>query len=312
MKFSIVIPAIRSNTIKFTIESICNQSHQNWELVVVGQADDDDLFNVVEAYTKKDRRVRYHHINRRGTTRARNAGVQSTDGEIIAFIDDDCEASFNWLETFTHIFNDDPDIGLIGGAVIKPPKTDRGVGVCCGVLPSESIYDPVTSPYNPPKGWDWIGCNFALRRRIYQTSGPFDIYLGPGTDFPSGEDTDYKLRLESMGVKMATTPSSVVYHTHGWRLGIKAAVKNARNYAYGNSGLAGKLTLMGDPRGCEWLKTTRIQCMTNWLVTLRPYRLPVDLYRILNSVRAYNLCIQNYYVESNLLQKKSGDILQSQ
>lgn len=304
MKFSIIIPATRPHSIPAVIDSICAQSYPDWELVVVGQAEDANLRDVVKASAKKDGRIRYLHINQRGTSRARNAGAQCTVGEIIAFIDDDCEARSDWLETFVHFFDTHPDIGLVGGAVIPPQKLKPGFGVYFGLYPSEGIYDPIESPHSPPQGWDWTGGNFAIRREIFQNTGPFDICLGPGTFFLAGEDVDYKLRLESDGVKMAATPHAVVYHTYGSRHGLKAVMKNTRNYTYGTYGLAGKLTLMGDSRGSEWLMITRKHCLSNWLRTLRFYRLPIDLYRLWNSTLAYIHCLRNYRVISNLLYKK--------
>ena len=305
MKFTVVIPAYRPTTLDTAIESIRRQSYTDWDLVVVGQGREAGVREAVERHSAIEARVRYAHIPRNGTCRARNAGAQSSTSEYLAFIDDDCEAREDWLSTLANYLDSKPEIGLVGGAVIRPPKPRPGIAVCPQVIPSESVYDPSATPGRPPAGWDWIGCNLGIRRTVYERIGPFDEYLGPGTDFPAGEDTDYKLRLEAAGVKMAATPTAVVWHTHGYRYGVKVVIRNARNYAYGNNGLAGKLTLLGDARGADWQRITRRQCLTDWL-KLKPWRLPIDLFRLKNAVDAYQLCLSRYRVDNGLLCPREG------
>ncbi len=300
-KFSVVVPATRPGTVQATIESICRQSIPDWELVVVGQGEDASLRAVVEAYADQDHRVRYHHIELRGASRARNAGLRCTSGEILAFIDDDCEAKADWLETMGQMFDSRPDIGLVGGALIPPAKPGKGMAFCFGFIPEEGVYDPAASPQRAPKGWDWTGSNVSIRRTVIERAGPFDEYLGPGSSFFAAEDPDYKLRLETLGIKMAATPRAVVYHTYGCRTGLWALMKQTRNYTFGTYGLAGKLTLMGDPRGREWMADVRTHCLTNWFRNRKPYRLPVDLYRLWNATSAYRLCLKQYKVQAGLL-----------
>jgi glycosyltransferase involved in cell wall biosynthesis len=301
-KFSVIIPAYRGATLATAIESILQQTWTSWELVVVGQGRADSVEKVMEKY-HTDRRVRYLSIERYGTCRARNAGIQASDGELIALIDDDCKAGPSLLQTFTDIFDDYPDVGLVGGALVSPEKPKPGLAVCPAVIPSEAIYDPNLTPFHPPEGWDWVGCSVAMRRDIYLNAGPLDEHLGPGTDFPAGEDTDYKLRLEKLGIKMAPTPRAVVIHENGYRYGIKAVMRNSRNYAYGNSGLAGKLTLLGDPRGVEWMKVVKEECLSGSFP--RIHRLPVNLYRLYNSYVAYSKCLRNYRIQDGLLLPKA-------
>jgi glycosyltransferase involved in cell wall biosynthesis len=301
MKFSVIIAASRPESVRAAIESIMGQSYVNWELVVVGQAEDSELRESVNKAAKEDKRVRYHHIDRRGLSRARNAGVGCSDGEIIAFTDDDCEARSDWLETMAQIFNSHPDVGLLGGSLIPPPKSKPGIGYCPSFLAVEAVYDPVSTPNCPPPGWDWIECNVGIRRNIFQKAGPLDEFIGRGSEFPGSEGADYTLRLETLGIKMATTPRSVVYHTGGWRYGLKAKIKQTRDLTYGTYGLAGKLTQMGDARGQEWMADVRKQCLTNWLRQLKPYRLPVDLFRLWNATSAYRLCMRRYKVRSGYL-----------
>ena len=136
---------------------------------------------------------------------------------------------------------------------------------------------------------------------LLERAGRFDECLGAGTEFPSCEDTDYKLRLESMGVKMRSTPRAIVYHTHGVRYGVRALLAHQRNYARGNGAMAAKLTMSGDPRGAQWLEATRRDCLRSWFQNRRPQRLAADLRRLQCFAGGYRDCIRDYSVDAGLL-----------
>ncbi len=299
MMISVIIAAYRSNTLDTAVESILCQVNPDWELFIVGQGEDERVREVANKWCYRDPRIKYLHIEKNGTCRARNAGILASSGQWIAFIDDDCEASPTWLSTIAEIVSRDSTLSLIGGSVECPPKTDSRLAVCPSLQPSECIYDSAKTPRHPPPGWNWIGCNVAFPREIFSLAGKFDEYLGPGTDFPAGEDTDYKLRLEDLGLRMASTPRAVVYHTYGYRYGLRCVLRNARNYAYGNSGLAGKLTLSGDKRGKEWMDDVKHECLYGCLHHI--YRFPKYLYRLYNSQKAYKYCLHKYTVQNRLL-----------
>lgn len=300
MKFTVVIAASRSETIRAAIESVANQTHHDWELFAITQGASQDTRAVVERCAEKDARIHSLHVEKIGASRARNAGVVAGSGDVVCVIDDDCEARPDWLTTMEGFFAAYPDVGLVGGAVVAPAPIRGGLSRCSDVTPAESIYDARRTPGAPPKGWDWIGCNVGIRRSTLERAGAFDPYLGPGTDFPAAEDTDYKLRLEGLGIPMGATPRLVVHHTFGRRYGFRAALDHSTGYAYGNGGLAGKLTLLGDRRGEEWLRETRRECLTGWL--RKPYRLPKDLNRLRNYRAAYRLCLSRYRACGNLLE----------
>ena len=163
------------------------------------------------------------------------------------------------------------------------------------------MYDPSSNYQQPPLGWGWVGGNFCFRRSAIHQVGLFDQYLGAGSDFPAGEDTDFGLRLEASRIKMFATPRSIVYHTYGYRYGIGAVLRSSRAYAIGNGGLAGKLSLMGDPRGRKWLHMTMKECLQDVKLYLRPHRFSLSLRRLYYFVQAYNTCIKRYYVKEGTL-----------
>jgi glycosyltransferase involved in cell wall biosynthesis len=308
VRISVCIPATRAAGLGASIRSVAAQGFTGWDLVVLGPGDAaaEAAMRAATAEAAADPRVRYVHLPVRGLSRARNAGLHEVRGDVVAFLDDDCEAGPGWLETIAAAFAADPELGVVGGAVtpIEPPGP---LSSCPSLAPAEALYDPAATPRRPPAGWDWIGANFALRRSAAERAGDFDVHLGAGAEFPAGEDTDYKLRLEAMEVRMLSTPRSVVLHSSGTRSG-RAALRSQRGYALGNGALAAKQTLSGDPRGRLWLRQTVRGALTDWVTSRRPHRLPVDLRRALWFAIGYRRCLRGYEVDpGGLLRRHAGD-----
>jgi GT2 family glycosyltransferase len=299
---------VRTDTLTYAVESIRRQTFDDWELIIVGQGEDPRLKAVGEAAEASDRRIRYIHSQARGLSLARNIGMYVAEGEIVAMTDDDCEAREDWLASIVECFEQEEDADFLGGAVLRPKASQRFFAVCPYFHPPESVYDPVASRRRPPEGWGWMGANFAFRRRLLEMVGPFDRYLGAGAIFPSCEDVDYRLRLESLGVKVRSTPRCVVNHTYGYRYGLRTMLRHSRNYAVGNGGLAAKLTLLGDPRGADWLKSTRNECLLGTLRELKLHRYPIALFRLKNYWEGYHRCLRDFEIDadSGLLRAKDG------
>lgn len=293
------VPATRGETVGSTIRAIRRQSWVDWELIVLGQGPQDVLEAAVRSASAGDQRVRYVQLRGRGLSLARNAALDVVAGSVVAFTDDDCEPRPDWLATFAQAFLADSRLGLVGGAVLSPKS--RGLLTSCPtVSPSEALYAPTASHRTPPAGWDWIGANFAIRRAVAMRLGTFDECLGAGADFPAAEDTDYKLRLEAAGIRMLTTPRAAVVHTYGVRKGW-ALLRSQQNYATGNGGMAGKLTLLGDSRGAEWLEDTRNGSRKEWRGA--PHRLPRSLRRLHYFSAAYERCLRHYRIVDGCLRR---------
>ena len=88
-KVSIIMPAYnRADYITETIESIRNQTYQNWELIIVDDGSDDNTEEIIEK--TGDARIRFYKAGRVGVrSKIKNIGLEKTTGELIAFIDSD-------------------------------------------------------------------------------------------------------------------------------------------------------------------------------------------------------------------------------
>lgn len=90
---SIVIPTYnRANLIIETLDSVTNQSYQNWECIIVDDGSTDNTQDVVENYVNKDSRFSFYKrpANRpNGGNAARNFGLSVSKGQLINWLDSD-------------------------------------------------------------------------------------------------------------------------------------------------------------------------------------------------------------------------------
>ncbi len=91
IKISVVIPVYnRAKIIKRCLDSVLKQTYPPFEIIVVDDCSTDDTVQVIEAYARRDPRIRPLRFSRRkGAQAARNTGIRAAQGEWIAFLDSD-------------------------------------------------------------------------------------------------------------------------------------------------------------------------------------------------------------------------------
>lgn len=91
---SIVVPVYNiEKYIKNCIESLCVQTYQNLEIILVDDGTLDNSGKICDEYAKRDSRIRVIHKENGGLSDARNKGAQAASGEYLFFVDgDDCVA----------------------------------------------------------------------------------------------------------------------------------------------------------------------------------------------------------------------------
>lgn len=231
---SIVIPSVRSNTINDTIAAIVAQTDRDWELIVSDQSGNDSLIAHIEKWG--DSRIQRVCCPGRGASMARNFGILHTQSDLIAFTDDDCCPRPNWIATIRSLFAEEPDLWMATGSIVPPPVMPPPPCVCPGHVPEERRARPSEGKaiiYS-------VTANAIYRREAFEKAGPFDICLSPGTEFYGGEEADHGTRMDLFDPVLLQTPRLEVEHTHGVRVGAKAAWNIKRNYAVSIGGVAGK------------------------------------------------------------------------
>ena len=102
MKFSIIIPLYnKGKGILRSINSIINQSYNDFELIIVNDGSTDDSVQNVKIIN--DKRISIYNQINSGPSAARNKGISLAKGDWILFLDADDELLPNALETFNSL-----------------------------------------------------------------------------------------------------------------------------------------------------------------------------------------------------------------
>lgn len=114
--FSVIVPAYNSGAfIKKCIESVLEQTIDNFELILVDDGSVDDTLSICEAYKHGDSRIRIIHKENGGHTSARRAGLKAACGKYILFLDSDDWLSHETLKVCEReIVSNAPDIVVFG------------------------------------------------------------------------------------------------------------------------------------------------------------------------------------------------------
>lgn len=81
------------------VESIQDQTLQNWEMILIDDNSSDNSRAIIKRYAEIDRRIKYIFLDLNvGPARARNLGIDAANGEFLSFIDADDYVSNVFLE----------------------------------------------------------------------------------------------------------------------------------------------------------------------------------------------------------------------
>jgi hypothetical protein len=111
-----VITRNRCDDLRELLQSLQNQSRQADEVLVVDNASSDETKQVVESFEGL-LPIRYEYYGTPSIPQARNTVLSRSTGDIIAFTDDDCVVSKDWLYAVERAFLRYDSVGIVGGEV---------------------------------------------------------------------------------------------------------------------------------------------------------------------------------------------------
>ena len=137
-KVSIILPTFnRAKFLPKAVQSIKQQSFQDWELIIIDDGSEDETLDLLPEITQGiDERVRLISQKNQGPGAARNAGIRIARGELIAFFDSDDTWEKYHLSHCVREFEVNPEvdwlyasfrrIGLSEGDIIESDEFHRG------------------------------------------------------------------------------------------------------------------------------------------------------------------------------------------
>lgn len=180
---SVIIPTYnRAVFLLEAVESVYQQTFQDFELIVVDDGSTDETAKALKRY---EDRLLYRHQDNQGVSAARNLGLQMARGKWVAFLDSDDLWLPEKLETQTGFFSQNPEavicqteeIWIRNGRRVNPQKKHRKFS---GNIFAPSLLLCLVSP-----------SAVMIQRDLFDQVGYFDETL------PACEDYDLWLRISS-------------------------------------------------------------------------------------------------------------------
>jgi glucosyl-dolichyl phosphate glucuronosyltransferase len=152
---------------------------------------------------------------RRGKSRALNAGLAATHGELVGMIDDDETIDPSWFEEVFRAFQD-ATLDFAGGPYRPDWATPPPDWIPAEYLAVLGVADSGAAPADYSAAFPGIlkGGNAVIRRRVLDEVGPYSEHLGPSGDarLLSCEDEDMYYRLLKHGARGRYLPTLVINH----------------------------------------------------------------------------------------------------
>jgi glycosyltransferase involved in cell wall biosynthesis len=219
MKISVILCTYnRSRSLAKALESVAFSivpDSIDWEILIIDNNSSDQTHAVAEEYCHRfPSRFRYIFESRQGKSIALNTGINASDAEILAFMDDDVEVDRAWLYSLTQPLMKGAWSG-VGGRILPEPgfiPPDWMETTSRYALAPLAVFDRGTEAGELSESP--FGTNMAFRKAMFSKHGDFRTDLGPqpGSEIRN-EDTEFGERLLFRGERFFYEPSALVYHS---------------------------------------------------------------------------------------------------
>lgn len=180
---SVIIPTYnRAHLVERAINSVLNQTYQDFEIIVVDDCSNDDTEAVIKRF--HDPRIRYiRHEKNQGGSAARNTGIRAAHGEIIAFLDSDDEWMPEKLFEQVRVLREDPNCDAVYTDIYFVHEDGKMITHRFPKVNGNIYYELLK------KNVVGTTSTVLLRRQCFDTVGLFDESL------PSCQDWDMWIRI---------------------------------------------------------------------------------------------------------------------
>lgn len=204
----VIITCERPDFLKSSLESVFKQALKPCEVIVIDDCSTANYKPVLDQFS--DKTFVYHRLQRRaGANAARNKGVELSNGDFIAFLDDDDIWLEDFLEEHSNVYLADNNVGaIICGHRILGCETKVNINPLCIVTAEELRH-----------GNRFSGMSGFSAKRELMTEYPFDINL------KNGQDWDLFVRLIQNDIKFINIPKALFLYRLATPDGITAKVK---------------------------------------------------------------------------------------
>jgi len=200
---SIIVPVYNvEKLVGKCIQSICNQSYENIEIIIVNDGSTDNSLEVIRQYKDNDPRIQLIDQKNMGLSGARNRGISAAKGKYIVFVDSDDMIEPSLVkECLALIEQDSSDIVVYGYKKVKENLTliaqpDNGNRT---LDQKEALNELLSLNISP------MACNKFIKAELFKQNN---------IEFPLGklhEDIGTTYKLFAKANKITTTSKSYYY-----------------------------------------------------------------------------------------------------
>lgn len=202
---SVIIPTHnRTERLKRCIKTILSNTILPKEIIIVDDSDvDKDCKDAIDVFKRNNSRVRLIYrrvLPKKGVSFSRNLGIRHSTGSIIAFIDDDCDASKDWVESMmrSHVAHKDA-MAVTGFVEPKYPKNYW----------NRVFFQFHKDEEKKPRETEFLfGANYSFKR---ETFDKYQMYFNNNM-YEFSEDTYISFKLKTAGLRLMYDPSIKVKH----------------------------------------------------------------------------------------------------
>jgi len=198
----------RSEKLKTCLQSVLRSSYQNFEVLLIDQSTTKDTERIVTGIASK--KIRYVRMNSTGKAKALNFAVRKSQYEILAFTDDDCVVTKNWLKEIHDTYRHAAVAGVFGNTYAYRNTQGKGK-VCVATFQSKrkNVFSRPDIIHYRVLGQ---GNNMSLKKSAVTSAGMFKEWLGVGSPAKAGEESELIFRILKTNRTLMTNPNMVVFH----------------------------------------------------------------------------------------------------
>src|SRR5688572_18522631 len=216
MKLSVVIcTRDRPDTMGQALESVAESDFPEFDVHVMDQSTNTLTRDLVQDLAKRFEskcKINYHFLDKAGLSRAYNAGMRASTGDVVACTDDDVVVPKDWVAQIAKAFADDAAVGLLYGQVLIPESLKEVERTGELVVPHLLIERRQRLGAGQPFKLFGMGANMGIRRSAFDRVGGFDEALGGGGPLRSSQDFDFAFRMYRTGNAILLAPEVKVDH----------------------------------------------------------------------------------------------------
>lgn len=220
-KVSVVIPSHNGVTardgltyLEMVLPTLRGQSFRDYDVTVVDDGSTDGSVRYLEEQWPEVRVVLL--AGNSGFPKIANAGIEATNGEYIALLNNDVELSPDWLERLAGELDREPGLGFVTGKIVRYHERTviEQVGqdlYSCGMFAPRGLDEHDDGQYGQPRQIVIATAAASIyRREAVAAAGGFDEDY-----FLYCEDADLCLRMVLRGYRGRYVPGPVAYHVRG-------------------------------------------------------------------------------------------------